>query len=170
MPEINEIKVGGEEMERQKLPVENEDGTPAIYTARIKSYRQKPGKPTDDGRETTYFGWTFEVTEGKYKGAIVYGSTNAEARRSYTTKKPLKLLRLIMATNGGKEPGKGTVISLSDLKGKVIRVTLMNKGEGEDSYQLVEHFYPHIQHATEQQSQKVDEDMDGLDVINLDAE
>lgn len=139
----DEVKVGGEDRPREIFPVTDDDGRPVLYRVKIKAYRQKPGKPNDAGEETFFFSWSYEIAEGEHKGKTVYGSTNSEARRAYTTKKPLKLLQLIMALNGGKEPEKGSVLSLSSFIGKTLLVELENK-EGADgqNFQQVLRYYP----------------------------
>lgn len=147
MPNNDQIKdvtviIGGEEIAREILPLINEDGTPVLYPVTIKGFKQKPGRPNDQGQETIYYSWTFEIIEGDKKGTTLFGSTNDQARRSWTTKKPMKLLQLVMALNGGKEPAKGTGLNLSDLIGLKLKVELEDaKGADGEAFQRVCRFY-----------------------------
>ena len=137
----DEIKIGGELIERPVLPIANDDGTPCLYPVVIKSYRKKPGRPNDQGEPTEYYSWCFELISGSYVGATVYGSTNDEARRSYTTKNPMKLLQLMIAAFG-VEPEKGTTVKLDEIIGKRLRVELEDKeGGGGETYQQVSRYY-----------------------------
>lgn len=137
------VKVGGEPLPRIVLPTLNEDGTPVFHLVKIKSFRKKPGKPNDAGEETWFYSWVFELMDPKLDGAVVFGTTNDEARLTYTTKKPMKLLQLIKATNGGVEPEKGKIIKLADLIGKTLRVQLEDKvGTDGETFQRVLGYYP----------------------------
>jgi hypothetical protein len=140
---INEsVRVGGEKIDRPKLPTSNPDGTPIIYRVKVTGYRKKAGRPDDQGKETVYYSWSFEILEGEYTGQKVYGATNDQARRAYTTKKPLKLLQLIIAVNNGKEPTEGEVWNLNDILGKTLRVELEDKTGSDEDYQIVYRYYP----------------------------
>ena len=138
----DEVTVGGEQTQRKILPTLNDDGTPALYPVEIVSFRKKPGRPDDQGKETFYYSWTLKVLSGEYKDEVLYTSTNTECRRSWTTKKPLKLLSFVMAIEG-EEPAKGSVLKLTDLIGKTLRVELEDKtGADGEPFQIAYRFYP----------------------------
>lgn len=138
------VKIGGEERPRVILPTQSDNGTPRYWKVKVISYRKKQGKPNDQGEETWFYSWGFEILEeGEYAGVRVYGSTNDEARRSYTTKKPMKLLQLITAVNGGTEPGKGEAWSLDDVVGKELNIELEDKqGVDGEQFQNAARFFP----------------------------
>lgn len=163
---IDAVKIGGEEREREILPVADDEGRPVYYKVKITGYRQKQGKPNDRGEDTFYYSWTFKILDGEHKDKVVYGSTNSEARRAYTTKKPLKLLQLIMAVNGGKEPDKGKVISLSKLVGQTLLVELENKEGADGPFQIVSRYYA----AKKGAPAPIDEAPEEVPTVNIDEE
>lgn len=145
------VVIGGEQRPRVILPIINEDGTPRYYRGRIKGYKRKEGRPNIDeatgiATPSFFYSWTFEVLDSDSKEAefpVVFGQTNDQARRHYITKKPLKLLQLIVAANQGKEPAKDTKFSLDDLNGRTVRISLEEKkGNDGEIYQVVKEYYP----------------------------
>lgn len=156
-----EVTIGGGYDAVPLVPLDNEDGTPKFYVVRVTSYRKKAGMPDDQGKETSYYSWKFNIVEAgsEYDGFALFGITNDKARRAITTGKPLKLLQLIMAVNGGKEPPKDEVWKLDDMKGKLLRVRLEEKTRkvtGEKFQQVCE-YYPITGKRSEATDEAIDE-------------